>query len=70
MLKPTVGMELELWSALGPPVMGQRLRKAAESGQRWNTVAAGLRNTELDVDALDSKLSSLDARGQLKFAQA
>lgn len=70
MLKPTVGMELELLSALRPPVMGPWLRKAAEAGQRWNTVAASLRNTELDVDALDSEFSSLGACGQLKLAHA
>jgi hypothetical protein len=50
--------------------MGSLLREASESGQRWNTVAAGLRNMELDVDVLNSELSSLDARCQLKLVQA
>jgi hypothetical protein len=45
------------------------LREAAGSRQRWNTVAAGLRNVELDVDVLDSKLPSLDGRSQRRLAE-
>jgi hypothetical protein len=45
------------------------LREAAESGQRWDTVATGLRNVELDVDVLDSELSSLDDGSQRRLAQ-
>jgi hypothetical protein len=45
------------------------LRKAADLRQRWNTVAAGLRNVELDVDVLNSEFSSLDDRSQRRLAK-
>jgi hypothetical protein len=45
------------------------LREAADSRPRWNTVAGGLRNVELDVDVLDSELPSLDDRSQRRLAK-
>jgi hypothetical protein len=59
-------------SALGPlvVVMVSWSCEAAELGQRWNAVAAGLRNVEIDIDVLDSELPSLDTVGQHRSVEA